>query len=193
MKDLLKRIKADTILTAVLYIVLGVFLIIWSDKAVVLLGRIVAIILIVVGLVNMIHYIAERDSKHAYASSLGIIALLVGIWLFIKPASAAMLIPIILGVIMLIDGVQDLRMAMEARANNGSRWGASLAMGIFSMLFGVLCILNAFGVVKLVFKVIGVMLVYNGISDLIIVVKTVRAVKEYSQEQNAVDSDFHEV
>lgn len=193
MKEKMKQIKMDTILTAVLYIVLGVVLFIWSDKAILLLGRVIAIVLIVVGLINLTHYIRERQQRYAYSSTLGIISLLVGIWMFVQPQSAAKLIPIVLGVVMIIDGIEDIRLSAEAKTNMGSRWGASVGMGIVSIVFGVVCILNAFGVVNLVFKGIGLMLIYNGITDLIIVYKTVQAVKTYEQERSAVDSEFREV
>ena len=58
---------------------------------------------------------------------------------------------------------------------------------------GIICIVNAFGVVSLAMKFIGVALIYDGISDLWIVSRTAKAAKAMKQEADALDVDYKEV
>ena len=68
-----------------------------------------------------------------------------------------------------------------------------LIIAIISIAFGVLCIVNAFGMVKLAMQFVGAALIYDGISDLWVVTKTVRTVKEMEREAKAVDVDYKEI
>ena len=57
-------------------------------------------------------------------------------------------------------------------------------MGIFNIVLGVLCICNAFGLVKIGLILIGLMLIFDGLSDMFIVHKVNRATKD------VVDTDI---
>ena len=56
------------------------------------------------------------------------------------------------------------------------------------------CLLyTSFGMVKLAMQFVGAALIYDGISDLWVVTKTVRTVKDMEQEAKAVDVDYKEI
>jgi ABC-type spermidine/putrescine transport system permease subunit II len=119
--------------------------------------------------------------------------LIVGVWIFLKPGSIVSLIPIVIGVILAVHGVQDVKMALESKNGGYDRWWIMLIIAIISIAFGVLCIVNAFGMVKLAMQFVGAALIYDGISDLWVVTKTVRTVKEMEREAKAVDVDYKEI
>ena len=52
-------------------------------------------------------------------------------------------------------------------------------MAILNIVLGVLCICNAVGLVKLGMILIGIMLIYDGLSDMFIVHKVNKASKEF--------------
>ena len=60
MKETLKRIKADVILSALLCVVLGVVLIIWSDETISAICMLLAFGLIVMGVVNLVGYFTNH-------------------------------------------------------------------------------------------------------------------------------------
>ena len=57
-------------------------------------------------------------------------------------------------------------------------------LGAVSILFGVICICNAFGIAKLTMVLIGLMLIYDGVTDMLIVSRGHRA------EKNVLDADI---
>ena len=101
--------------------------------------------------------------------------------------------PIVIGVILAVHGVQDVKMALESKNGGYDRWWIMLIIAIISIAIGVLCIVNAFGMVKLAMQFVGAALIYDGISDLWVVTKTVRTVKDMEQEAKAVDVDYKEI
>ena len=192
MKDTLKRIKADVMLSALLCVVLGLVLIIWSDQTINAICMILAFGLVVMGVVELISYfIGQRMMP--FAGVTGLIFILVGIWLFTRPQYIAMIIPIVIGVILVVHGVGDVRLAFETKSNGYEKWWGALLLGLVSLALGVICIINAFGVVSLAMKFIGLALIYDGISDLWIASRAVKAAKRMKQEADALDVEYKEV
>lgn len=192
MKDVLKRIKADIILSALMCVALGVVLLIWPAETIDIFCRVLAAGLIILGVIDIISYFTNR-SIHPFAGVLGFIIVLVGIWIFIQPESIVKLIPIVIGVILCVHGIQDLKLAFETKENGYDRWWSMLIFAAISLVFGVLCIIKAFGVVTLALQFIGIALIYDGISDLWIACKAIRTAKAMKQEAEALDVEYKEV
>ena len=192
MKDFFKRVKADAIMSAVLCIALGVVLIVWPGETINIVCKVLAAGLIILGGVELFSYITNRNG-YMFTGILGLIVLIVGVWIFLKPSSIVSLVPIVIGVILAVHGVQDVKMALESKNGGYDRWWIMLIIAIISIAFGVLCIVNAFGMVNLAMQFVGAALFYDGISDLGVVTKTVRTVKDMEQEAKAVDVDYKEI
>lgn len=192
MKDFFKRVKADAIMSAVLCIALGVVLIVWPGETIDIVCKVLAAGLIILGGVELFSYITNRNG-YMFTGILGLIVLIIGVWIFLKPSSIVSLVPIVIGVILAVHGVQDVKMALESKNGGYDRWWIMLIIAIISIAFGVLCIVNAFGMVKLAMQFVGAVLIYDGISDLWVVTKTVRTVKDMEQEAKAVDVDYKEI
>ena len=192
MKETLKRIKADIIVSALLCIALGIVLLVWPAETIDVFCKILAAGLIIMGGVDIASYFMNR-SIHPFAGALGLIVLLIGIWIFLRPESIVSLIPIVIGVILCVHGIQDLKLAIETKRNGYEKWWSMLIIAAVSLVFGVLCIVNAFGMVKLALQFIGIALIYDGISDLWVANRAVHAAKMMKQEAEAVDVDYKEI
>lgn len=192
MKEALKRIKADVILSALLCIALGVVLIVWSAETIKIMCWALAAGLVIIGVINIISYFRDKR-MHMFSGVLGLIVLLIGIWLFMRPDSVVSLIPIVIGVILAVHGIQDVKLAIETKRNGYEKWWSILLMGIVSLVLGVLCVVYAFGLVTLALKFIGVALIYDGLSDLWIVSRASKAAKQKKLEEEALEAEYKEV
>ena len=179
-------------MSAVLCIALGVVLIVWPGETIDIVCKVLAAGLIILGGVELFSYITNRNG-YMFTGILGLIVRIIGVWIFLKPSSIVSLVPIVMGVILAVHGVQDVKMALESKNGGYDRWWIMLIIAIISIAFGVLCIVNAFGMVKLAMQFVGAALIYDGISDLWVVTKTVRTVKDMEQEAKAVDVDYKEI
>lgn len=192
MKDVLKKVKADMILSAVLCVAMGIVIFLRPAETIDVVCKVLAIGLAVLGGVELFSYFMNK-AVHPFSGILGLIVLLIGIWIFLKPESIVSLIPIVIGVILAIHGIQDIRLALETKRNGYDKWWSMLIIAGISLVFGVLCIVNAFGMVKLALKFIGIALIYDGISDLWIVTRAVRTAKEMQEEADSLTVDYREV
>ena len=103
MKEALKRIKADVILSAVLSMALGVVLFVWSDQTINVICMVFACGLVVMGAVNLARFFTDRV-MNTFSGILGLVLVLVGVWLFARPSYIAVIVPIVIGVSLLCTG-----------------------------------------------------------------------------------------
>ena len=211
MFEKLKEVKLHITISAVLTTALGIVLIIWPGEVASAFGRLFAVALFIAGVILMA--LSVKGFKLGIPPAL--MLLIVGIWSFANPKALTSILPVAAGVILIFHGIQDLLMTPRLRSYKADKWWISLIFSLLSIVFGVLCIARAFGVVKLVMVIIGLMLIYDGLSDMVIIHKynffrklseTVKLEEkarireeELKEEERreiretAVDADFREV
>ena len=100
------------------------------------------------------------------------------------------LIPIVIGVVLAFHGVRGVKETLEARKYGLDSWGINLCLSVLSLVFGVICIFDAFGIMEKAIVVVGVILVYNGLSNIWIVLSGTHAAKKYARSQEPIDVTF---
>ncbi|MBR2188729.1 MAG: DUF308 domain-containing protein [Eubacterium sp.] len=167
MFEKMKHVKLNITLSAVLTVILGVVLVIWPGETVETFARIFGVLLLLAGAVLLIT--ALRSFRPALIGALLLLA--VGIWAFANPKALTSILPVAAGVLLITHGVQDLALLPSLKRYRADKWGVTILFAIFSIGFGVLCIARAFGIVKLLMVIIGLMLIYDGVTDMVIVRK----------------------
>ena len=191
MKEFFKKISIDAYLSAVLTIALGGILIAWPMEVTGLICRILGVLLVIMGAVYIFGYFVE--SRGILSITGGLLFLLLGVWIFITPQSIATLVPIVIGVVLLVHSLRDFQMASEAKQSGSERWGLLFLLALLNCVFGVICICDSFGVVSLAVRMLGIALVYDGISNMIIVYHTAQAIKYAAEKIEPIDVDAHEI
>ena len=177
MKETLKRIKADVILSAILCVALGVILMIWPTQVTKVLCYILAAILCVMGIGHVISYMRNKlESRLGLAT--GIALVILGVWILVQPLNFAKIFPVVIGVVLLMHGLEDLRMTIEAKQNGDTAWGILLLITILNF---------AIEMVQIAMVIVGIALIYDGLSDLFVVYRVAGAVKAAKQAAEAID------
>lgn len=170
MIEKLKSIKINITLSALLSIVVGVMLIAYPETVVTIITRAIALVLIISGVVLFVPQLFE-PIKSYLAIIVSILIGMIGLWMFFRPTMMASLLPIAIGVLLVVHSVQDVALGFEAKQNKADNWWSILLMAVLNLILGILCICNAFGLVKITMILIGIMLVYDGVSGIFIVHK----------------------
>ncbi len=191
MKELFKKLRIAAYVTAVLTIALGAVLIAWPMEVTGLICRILGAILVIMGAVYLFGYFVE--GRGILAVTGGLIFLLLGVWIFITPESIASLVPIVIGVILLVHSLRDFQMASEAKQSGSERWTVLFLLALLNSVFGVVCICDSFGGVTVAVRLLGLALVYDGISNMIIVHHTIQAVRHAAEKILPIDVEAHVV
>lgn len=189
MKEFMKRIRADFVLSSLLCIALGVVFLVWPETISGILGTICAIVLIAIGIVYLGSFFLNVVTN-GISAALGAVVLLLGVWVLIQPEIVVTLIPILIGVVLLVHGIRGIRESVETKKYGGMNWGVGIIFSIVSLVLGILCIVDAFGVVKLAFWVIGAALIYNGVSNIYIAIVSSKTERRYRKRQEAIDVEF---
>lgn len=193
MKDKLKGYRTSRILFSLGAIALGVIFLIWPSTSLIVLARIVGIILTVGGAVGVINFFVDKNSVYkTFLLVVGICMLVVGIWIIRAPGNLVRLIPIVFGILVLVSGVTNIAETIDLTRSHYSMWWLSLILGIITLLFGVLLITKPAGVASFITQLVGISLIFDGVSDLWIVSrvsKAAKVVKDAVQDAEAVDTD----
>ena len=190
MKEFLAKIKADFLMSSFMCIVLGIVLIIWKDGVLDIIGSILSVVLIVVGIVYLSSYFLHIVTN-GFSAFMGIIVLAVGIWFLIQPSVVVSLIPIALGVVLVFHGTRSIIESINARKYGFGSWNIGIFLSVISLIFGLICIVDAFGIMEKAVMLVGFILVFNGASNIWIALTSSRAESIYRKNET-IDVEFNE-
>ena len=189
MGNLLKRLKTNIVISAILCVVLGIVLVVWPDLSMQIVCIAIGAVLLIGGGVRLAVYFTNKDgSMYAQMSLItGIVLAVVGIWILIKPDKVLAIIPIIVGIVIVLHGINDLQQAVSLCKDKYDKWWIALILGLLTIGFGVLLICRPFEALDTVVMLIGLFLIYDGLSDIWIVSRIYRTAKALKQEAEALD------
>lgn len=195
MKKLLKQIKWETLLSSILYIVLGIVALAIPDTMVKTLGYLIGILLIVGGAVSMISYLLREASLNYYRNGFGygLVSIAVGILFLYKVDWIISLVPVILGILVVASGCRKLQDVIDMKRMNYGNWLVMLILAAVNVIFGIALIANALDAALLFLQLLGAGLVFSGITDCVTCIYLARKAREYFDELETVDSTFAEV
>lgn len=194
-KRILKEMKWDALLTGVLYVVLGVMALALPETMEKILGYMIGVVLIVGGAVSMIAYLLRDAHQNYYHNDFlhGLIGIAAGILVLTKMEIVVGLISFLLGVLVLVSGCSKLQDVIDMKRLECGNWIVMLILAAVNVGFGVLLICNPFSWTILLFRLLGVGLIFSGIIDCVSTFYFAGRIRKYLDSLTAVDSTFVEV
>ena len=168
MIEKLKKIRLHVTFSALLTIALGVVILMKPTATVLWIAKAVGVIILIVGAVMIIGSLFDSKKLQPSGIVVGGIIAVIGLWVLMRPTRAASIIPAVIGVIMILQGVEDLEMAFKTKRAS-ARWALSLLIGVANIIFGVLCITKGIGIISFGMMVVGAMLIFDGLSSIFVV------------------------
>ena len=195
MEKILKKFKTNVVISSLLCVLLGLVLVLWPGLSIQIVCTAVGAVLIVSGGIRIVSYFTAKDGSMYSQINLifGIIFTVVGVWIVIKPDKVLAIIPIIVGIVIALHGLHNLQQAITLCKDKYDKWWIALLLGILTIGFGVLLICRPFAAIDTVVMLIGVFLIYDGLSNIWIVSRIYKNAKIIMQEMEAVDADAREV
>lgn len=190
MKDFLKKIKADYLVSSFLCILLGIVFIIWKTQVLDVMGSVFAVILVVIGVIYLSSFFLQVVTN-GLSAIMGGIVLAMGIWFLLQPEIVVSIIPVLIGVVLIAHGARALMETFAAKKYGYDAWGINMILAILSLVFGILCVINAFGIMQKAIIVVGIILIYNGVSNIWIASRSSKAERTYNKE-HTIDVEFVE-
>ena len=195
MEHILKKIKTNVIVSALICAGLGVILVVWPGLSVQVVCMAIGGVLVLNGLSRLLNFILNRDGSIFSQMNLvmGIIITVIGGWILLQPGTIIAMIPILVGIIIVIHGINNMQQAVSLCQNRYDKWWIALLLGIVTIGFGVLLVFNPFAAVDTLIRFIGLFMIYDGASDIWIMSRVSRNVKQARQEMDALTVDMKEM
>ena len=192
---LLKQLKWDTLLMGVLYILLGVVALVIPETMERLLGFLIGVVLIIAGAVSMISYLLRDAHQNYYHNDFlhGLLGILLGIVVLYKVEIIISLVPFLLGTLVLVSGLSKLQDVIDLKRLEYGNWIFMLVLAIINIVLGLILIFNPMAVAELLFRLLGVGLIFSGITDCATTLYFAGKIRDYFADLNAVDSTFVEI
>ena len=170
MDDLVKNVKRNMWLRAILFIVFGLLIAIQPGMLIHFSVKGIALYRLIMGIIGLVNGLRERSaSSNGLMNTTTIFGIieLVGalfVWLFAKPLLS--LLPFVIGVVLLIHGINYI---MQVRSNKryvNSSTLPSYIYGALVVVVGFIMIFNPFGSLTVLFSIFGWVLVVMGIAEI---------------------------
>lgn len=169
-KDRVSQFRKSKMIGGIVSAALGALLLFWPGLTMGIICQAVGAALGIIGILTCVTFFTQSEGSPFRAGSLiaGIPLALIGLYIFLRPAFLIEIIPMVVGVIILLDGVANLFETMSLMKQGYGKWWISLIFALITIIGGLVLIMRPFSVAKTLMRVIGAVTLYNGLSDIFI-------------------------
>jgi len=172
-------IKWASVAFSAILIILGICITANPTISAIFLCYIIGFIALLAGVFKIISYFADDMYGLAfeYNLALGIISAAIGVVLILHPNNIIRLLPVIVGIFILTDGVFRFQTAVDAKKFGLSEWWLILLFAVFTGTMGLLLIIHPFSGTSLLMMLVGISFIVDGVQNLCVSICTIKSRK----------------
>lgn len=162
----LKSMFRTSVIVSLALILVGIFLIVSPETTLSFVSYGTGIVLLITGLIPTINFFINKENQKYLDISFifGIIFIIVGIVIIINPKIVASIVPLLIGIWMIINGV--IKLYYSILINKTVKSISSIIISLLILVCGLLLVLNPFGGAVTLTIIIGIFLVVYSLLDL---------------------------
>ena len=167
---MLKRVYLASIIISILLFCFGLVLIFNSEGFIKSISTIMGIILLIIGILPVADFFRNRkdiDKTSGIGLISGVFSIVCGLMFILNSSVLTVLIPVLVGVWMIINGVNKFRFSFELKDQNQSVWLVTFIFSIVIIVGGVLLILHPVRGGELVYETLGIIICIYAVLDII--------------------------
>ena len=175
------------IMLAVLYVITGIVMIAWPHLTMDLLGKSIAVVMLVVGIAHIIVYFTKDHMASVLQMDLtiGVVFASFGAFMLFHSDFVSIALPFGIGILLAIGGLTKIQYAVDMSRVQIAHWKVLLFFSILMLALGAILIYNPFSDIVLIYY-IAVSLILNGILDIISVLVISHRLKQIARKGGAV-------
>ncbi len=165
---MLKNFRKSYVFSSLAFLVVGLALLLWPDISLRLVCGMFGLVILVKGVSSLYQY-AKSPVKGFFGYFgwiFGAAATALGAFLLIQHQIVVSVLPILVGLFVLFDGIMRVQSAFELRGAGYDHWWSFLLLALVSAVLGIVMIWNPFETVELLVMAIGVILLVEGALNL---------------------------
>ena len=168
--NFIKKIFKDKIIINIALILFGLVLVIFPIESISIATKIIAGILIAAGLANIIYFFIDKDIKSRMDTMyflLSLVGIGVGIYTFLNPTWLVTAIDVVVGVVLIISAINNLRYLFKYTIKN-YLWWIFTVISFIILILGIIALVNPIEVASLITRLEGISLIFDAIMSLMI-------------------------
>lgn len=179
------------VMASIAYIVLGIFMVVKSQAVANGLNDVFGVVMLIYGVINIIAFFMNKDADENLFMELatGVIAVGLGIFALVAQTLMQQILFYVIGGVLVIDAIVNIKRALNLRAMGFSRWNFFLITAAIGLLLGVLCIVFYGIMPQSIVIFFGISLIYEGVSGLITILIDSRIRKKTIQDLARAELD----
>ncbi|MCI5729471.1 MAG: DUF308 domain-containing protein [Clostridia bacterium] len=184
--------KIGYIVMSVMFCIAGALFIALPDISITMIGISMGIAMIVFGIVKLVGYFSRDLFRLAFQFDLelGILLLVLGLIVLIRPDDLMTFICIALGISILTDGLFKVQIALDSKRFGIKSWWVILALAVVTGTIGVFLIFRSAKSAQFLTVLLGVSILAEGILNLYTVISTVLIIKH--QQPDVIEIEYSE-
>lgn len=184
----IKSLKMNYSVTALICALLGLILLIWPGQTTQIACITVGAVLGIYGVLQIIFYLATKEKTMMSHGMMvfGIVLAVIGGFIVWKPETIMKAIPMIVGILIIIHGLHNGVQAIDLKKMGYSNWWIALLLAVLTVALGIILVCNPFDALDAVVRLIGIFLLYDGLSDMWILS---RVFKTRRKNAKIIDTD----
>lgn len=188
-----KMLEWDNIIVALVYIILGVFMMVHPRTFYKGFTTALMIILIGMGISKIASYfIIKKNTEIGTTMKLisGICLIVFGILVRVLLGS---LVAMIIGLFLVYGGISKLVLGLSIKNVDKTQGKILIIAGVINMIIGIIAVLLPFKTTSVVIIIFGITFVLSGIMEVISVFKVYKVRKAFAAADGALNQDYKEV
>jgi len=179
------------VMSAVLFS-FGILFMVLPDISIQVIGKMLGIVLILFGCVKLVGYFSKDLFRLAFQYDLqfGILALVIGLIVLLKPSDMVNLLFMAMGIALLADSLFKIQIAIDAKTFGIGKWWGILVLAILTGIAAVILIFKPSESARALTVLLGATLITEGILSLFVAITTVKIVKH--QYPDCIEDDYFE-
>ena len=189
----MRTAKTGYIVLSLVLLLMGLFLLIFPKTVGTVFANVLGIAMILFGVIKVIGYFSKDLFRLAFQYDLafGILIILVGIATIHRPGELLEFLCMVIGVLILADGLFKIQMSMDAKVFGIHKWWLILSLAVIAGVFGALLLFNPTEGSLVIMRLIGVALMAEGIMNLATVLTAVKIIKH--QKKDVLEGVYREL
>ena len=184
--------KIGYIVMSVMFCIAGALFIALPDISITMIGISMGIAMIVFGIAKLVGYFSRDLFRLAFQFDLelGILLLVLGLIVLIRPDDLMTFICIALGISILTDGLFKVQIALDSKRFGIKSWWVILALAVVAGTIGVFLMFRSAKSAQFLTVLLGVSILAEGILNLYTVISTVLIIKH--QQPDVIEIEYSE-
>lgn len=192
--ELIKRAFLAYVIFAFAFVVLGICFLAWPHTSIMTVCYILGAVTLAWGLVKISTFVKNKENNKTFSFQFnlifGIFLVVTGGLLIIFPTFILPVIPIVIGIILVSDGIHKVKIGFDVKKAENPRWVAIEFIAGLTIIFGICLIINPFDASNAMVFLLGLALLADGIQNIVVIILTFKQMSQIILPEDKNESVF---